>query len=287
MAAGKKSSVIANYYRNSIEFTPLVNYRVLRAGHIVTSPNFVVKRDSVAGHEFILSLHGSGWVEIEGKTFKVRAGQLVWLPVRLTHGHYPAKDDPWEIQWIRVDGEKLNNFMNFLDIETNPIFDPRDQIKVAAIFSEILLQMPLRDFSADLRSEICITELILIMLNSRSGENIKSANHMHKSLHRLISHVQSHYSDEWSIEGFLRYCQVSKSQLFHLFNTTFHQSPMKWLKSYRMSQARRLLVETTDSITEVGQQVGYNDPLHFSRDFRLLNGMPPSEFRKKEKLTHR
>ncbi|XBS68868.1 AraC family transcriptional regulator [Acerihabitans sp. KWT182] len=284
---GKKSTIVSNFYRNSLEFTPLINYRLLRGGQIATAPDFIVRRESVAGHEFIFPVRGSGWVEIEGKTFKAGAGQLIWLPVRLAHAHYPTRDDPWEIEWIRVDGEKLNNFMNFLNIEDNPVFTIRDKNTVAALFSEILTQFSLRDFTADIRSEICITELILIMLNSRSIEHNNNAGRMHKNLHKLISHMQSHYSDEWSIDAFLRYCQVSKSQLFHLFNTTFQQSPMKWLKSYRMSQARRLLVETTGSIAEIGQQVGYNDPLHFSRDFRLLNGLPPSAFRKKEKLTQR
>lgn len=80
----------------------------------------------------------------------------------------------------------------------------------------------------------------------------------------------------------MHYCQVSKPQLFRLFQATFNQSPLKWLKNYRLSQARRLLVETNDSISRIAALVGYNDPLHFSRDFHRVSGFSPSEFRRKE-----
>lgn len=82
----------------------------------------------------------------------------------------------------------------------------------------------------------------------------------------------------------MHYCQVSKSQLFRLFQTTFNQSPWKWLKNYRLSQARRLLVETDESITRIAGQVGYNDPLHFSRDFHRAVGVAPTAFRRREKF---
>lgn len=49
-------------------------------------------------------------------------------------------------------------------------------------------------------------------------------------------------------------------------------------------EARRLLVETQESISRIAVQVGYNDPLHFSRDFHRAVGLSPSAFRKQEQL---
>lgn len=106
---------------------------------------------------------------------------------------------------------------------------------------------------------------------------------MHRGLGRLIYQIHSHYSDDWDIEKFMHYCQVSKSQLFRLFNSTFNQSPLRWLKNYRLAQARRLLVETDESISHIAWQIGYNDPLHFSRDFHCATGMSPSKFRQCER----
>ncbi len=51
----QRTQVVANWYRESDEFSTLVNYRILRAGHIRAADNFHVRRQSVAGHELILS----------------------------------------------------------------------------------------------------------------------------------------------------------------------------------------------------------------------------------------
>ena len=57
---------------------------------------------------------------------------------------------------------------------------------------------------------------------------------------------------------------------------------MGWLRNYRLGQARRLLAETDEPIATVAQRVGYDDPLHFSRDFRKHVGLSPSAFRETE-----
>ncbi len=284
MEIKRKAKTLSSYYRESSDFATLINYRILRAGHIITAPDFFIKRDSVAGHEFIFCLRGNGWIGIQANKFKVNAGELVWLPVRLPHEHYPDRDNPWEIQWIRVDGDKLNNVMNFLNITDKPVFQVKKDRDLAEIFAALFAQMQESTLIADIQCDILLAKLIFMMIESRNDEIKTKPNNIHRSLHKLIFHIQSHYNDEWDIPRFMRYCQVSKSQLFTLFNMTFHQSPMKWLKNYRLSQSKRLLVDTGENIATIAQQVGYNDPLHFSRDFRKATGVSPSDFRKQEKL---
>lgn len=48
----------------------------------------------------------------------------------------------------------------------------------------------------------------------------------------------------------------------------------------RMNKARKLLKNPETKIYEVSEQVGYTDPNHFSRSFKQLEGMYPTEFRK-------
>ena len=76
---------------------------------------------------------------------------------------------------------------------------------------------------------------------------------------------------------------VSKSHLFRLFRLVYGQTPHNWLRGYRLSQAKRLLVETNKSIGGIALAVGYEDPLHFSRDFKRNVGVPPRRFRALER----
>lgn len=49
----------------------------------------------------------------------------------------------------------------------------------------------------------------------------------------------------------------------------------------RYQQARRLLVQSENSISEVAYRLGYNDVANFSKAFKRWSGMTPSAYREK------
>jgi len=46
-----------------------------------------------------------------------------------------------------------------------------------------------------------------------------------------------------------------------------------------MARARRLLIETQRSVIDIGLEVGYSSPSHFSQIFRREVGVTPSAYR--------
>ena len=67
--------------------------------------------------------------------------------------------------------------------------------------------------------------------------------------------------------------------------------PAPYLQRLRLRRARLLIERTFLSVKEVMALVGYNDPSHFSRDFRHEHGVAPTELRRltpsANPLTHR
>ena len=47
-----------------------------------------------------------------------------------------------------------------------------------------------------------------------------------------------------------------------------------------MTNAQMLLETTNYNVSEIGNLVGYDNPLYFSRIFRRQKGMSPTEYRK-------
>jgi AraC-like DNA-binding protein len=50
----------------------------------------------------------------------------------------------------------------------------------------------------------------------------------------------------------------------------------------RMTEARRLLIETGYSIEQIAEAVGYLDKRHFTRQFIRLHGQTPHSWRKEQ-----
>ena len=52
-----------------------------------------------------------------------------------------------------------------------------------------------------------------------------------------------------------------------------------WITERRMTEARRLLVETDQSMSVISREVGYPDPSYFARSFRRAHNLTPRDWR--------
>jgi signal transduction histidine kinase/AraC-like DNA-binding protein/DNA-binding LacI/PurR family transcriptional regulator len=74
---------------------------------------------------------------------------------------------------------------------------------------------------------------------------------------------------------------TSKQHLDRIFSKEMQLSVIDYLNRLRVEHAKQRLIATTDDITTIATQVGYNDSAYFSRVFRKLVGTSPSEYRKR------
>jgi AraC-like DNA-binding protein len=72
---------------------------------------------------------------------------------------------------------------------------------------------------------------------------------------------------------------VSPSHFFALFKRRIGCAPIDYFIRLRMQHACRLLDETMLSVKEVAATLGYDDPFYFSRVFKSVNRVAPSEYR--------
>jgi YesN/AraC family two-component response regulator len=72
----------------------------------------------------------------------------------------------------------------------------------------------------------------------------------------------------------------SENYLSILFKKETGKTITDYITNLRMKTARELLKNPAYKIFEISEQIGYADPNHFSRSFKQIEGMYPTEFRK-------
>ncbi|MFD0094627.1 MULTISPECIES: helix-turn-helix domain-containing protein [Bacillati] len=72
--------------------------------------------------------------------------------------------------------------------------------------------------------------------------------------------------------------QMSVRHVHKLFSAA-GMTPLRWLYQQRLGRARKLLLRTSLTVTEISQQVGFRDVAHFSRTFRNQFGASPAQYR--------
>ena len=92
--------------------------------------------------------------------------------------------------------------------------------------------------------------------------------------------VRQHLYSNRSIEELAIMCNMSLSTFNRAFKKEFSASPVKYINQQRVNKAKDLLHDLTLSMADIAYEIGFNDPLYFSRIFKRLTGRSPSQFRK-------
>lgn len=114
----------------------------------------------------------------------------------------------------------------------------------------------------------------------RSVETDKQQTKPTKSfMERATDILEHHYMDsQFDITEFADAMSMSKSLLTKRIKEETGQSTSQFIRNYRLSIARELLLENyaDRNITEIAYKVGFNDPKYFTRCFTRLYGVAPS-----------
>jgi signal transduction histidine kinase/ligand-binding sensor domain-containing protein/DNA-binding response OmpR family regulator len=99
-------------------------------------------------------------------------------------------------------------------------------------------------------------------------------------IERAYSIVEKNIQEpELSVDHFAREMMVSKSLLFKKIKALTGYSIVDFINLYKLRKAAaRLATGSQLNISEIAFEVGFNDPKYFSRIFRKVYGVPPSEY---------
>ena len=106
----------------------------------------------------------------------------------------------------------------------------------------------------------------------------KSLNYM-TELETPILYIRQHYERHIGVEELARISHLSVSALERRFKKYLGKTPNQFINEYRLEQARKLLIETSLTISEISYRVGFTDPSYFARKFNMLFDALPSELR--------
>lgn len=111
-------------------------------------------------------------------------------------------------------------------------------------------------------------------------ESLSASNDPAQIAYSLKCYLQDHMRTDVNLSAIASDMGFSASYLTKVFKEhNDGQTPVKYLSELRMVTAKQLLLDTDLSVKEIGEQVGYSDPFHFSKAFKQLVGVSPAQYR--------
>lgn len=95
-------------------------------------------------------------------------------------------------------------------------------------------------------------------------------------LHQLKHFLDTHFLEEFSLADLSRTCLLNEFKVKKGFRELFGTTVFGYLRKMRMDYAEQLLLDSSRSVEEVSDMLGYEHAQHFSIAFKKYRGINPS-----------
>lgn len=97
---------------------------------------------------------------------------------------------------------------------------------------------------------------------------------------KAVNYITQNYARDITITDIASALFISSVHLSQVFKREMGMGVIKYVISYRIEQAEKLLRDSDDFIYAISENVGFHEFRHFSRTFKEMTGLSPTQYRK-------
>lgn len=98
-------------------------------------------------------------------------------------------------------------------------------------------------------------------------------------IHQALTWIHDHFTQKTDIASLAARVNMSTATFHRVFKELTDQSPMQYVKSIRLMNARALIASGGTTVNSAAHEVGYESVSQFSREFKRAYGVPPKQLR--------
>ena len=224
---------------------------------------------------------GRGQFRKEGHCWQIMAGEAFLIRPGERTIYQADPEEPWAYMWIGFHGFRADQMMRRIGFtEKTPVISCQDMPRLSGIMEELLAARDL-SYINELKRTSALYQLLAVLTeqNHLATEEQPRLRQDQSYVQTAVNLLIGSRSGQIRISDVARTIGISRNYLTTIFRQELGVSPQEYLMNYRMEKAGSLLRVTGDPVSVIAAEVGYHDPLAFSKNFRRRYGMSPTEYR--------
>ena len=264
------------------------------------------KREKLQSYLCFMVEDGEGELVYEGKKYELRSGDVVFIDCRKAYSHSTGMNPNaglWSLRWCHFYGPSMPAIYAkycergglpvirgadvSVDLARGADMGRRDDVscgadvsQYAAILTDIYTLASSSDYIRDMRINGKLNDLLTLLMESSWHREAHTNAPKKMEISRVKSFLDEHYKEKLSLESVASHFFIDKHYLARLFKEQYGVTLVTYLQQVRITHAKRMLRFTDKSIEEIGLECGIGELNYFSRVFKKLEGVSPSEFRR-------
>jgi AraC-like DNA-binding protein len=228
----------------------------------------------------IFCVGGQGWLRLGEVEHAIESGSVAVILPGQSHVYGSSEDCAWSIYWCHAAGPAAARIAALTTARNkSPIVRVTDHVRLAALFREIVDELAHGYGLPYLLAASLTLGHLMGCIYSESERSSGSVPTTVMRIRSVAAYMRQHLERPLRLEELARMANLSVSHFSAIFRKEFGFSPLDYLIRTRIRRACELLDTTSSSLKEIAEAVGFLDPLYFSRAFRTIHGVSPSQYR--------
>ncbi len=269
------------YFSRYPEKTSHNGLYIIRAGETMPNPyyyherpeNFLSDKGGLYVFEYVIS--GRGYIECEGKTYTVSAGDFYVLTRFHSHKYYSDPQDPFRKIWVNLRGPYINSLADTLGLDEGVYvlhYDSPQPITQIHSLLESFTNTPRHRVFDNIA--LIVTE---IMLSVNYSQNDRASIDSPVII-EIKRYIDSEVNIAATVDDICLQFSINKSYAIAAFKKAFGITLYQYMLDKKIKTAKAML-ENGVKINNIAQLLGYSCTQSFTHAFKGAAGVTPNVYR--------
>jgi len=217
----------------------------------------------IVDHEAEKELKEEDCIKIDGLGYEIGAMTLI-ISVEFMENNFPRYKEMFFTNECLYPSEETMNIF----IQLCKSAKPRSEDPFIKVHRKALI--------LDLIYHLCVEGQVIAKIEDDDASK--------KNLQRIkdiVSFIENNYSTQLTQEAVAKVFYFTPSYFSRYFNKYIGENFSDYLRKYRVSKARELLISTDLSVAEIASKCGFYDDRRFIIAFKKIHGDTPLQYKKK------
>lgn len=265
------------YYYFDLNPKPAASVQVVCGGWESCLPYYRIDRTDFPYFSLELVVAGKGRLTLGGRRFRLVPGTVFHYGPGIPHFIASAPEAPLEKYFVDFVGDAAEHILAEVPFsELEPLylaaFTP-----IAKLFEELQTCGSSRSIRAERLCSV-LAELLLLQVAETAVPLGHGRSAAWASFDRCRRYIEENHLTLRTLDEVSTGCHLDKPYVCRLFKRFGRETPYGMLMRLKMDRAAELLLHSNLMVKEVATALRFDDPYHFSRVFKRIRGLSPTDF---------
>ena len=238
------------------------------------------KREKLQSYLCFMVEDGEGELVYEEKKYDLNTGDVVFIDCRKAYSH-STDQNLWSLRWCHFYGTVMSSvFEKYKERGGKPAFHAEKSQAFADLLSELYTLAASADYIRDMRINEKLGALLTLLMEQSWHPEEGALSKKRLELEKVRAFLDEHFTDKITLDELSAQFFINKYYLTRIFKETYGSTISHYVLTKRITRAKQLIRFSGMTMDEIAETVGMNDANYFSRAFRKVEGISPTEYQK-------